>query len=85
MDGTGLTISLVVLSRPFLWPFKCKIKLDRTFVLYEHNEQPIGCENICDMGILCIVSGENNRPCFAFDFFSIIKFVFEHFFLLTSF
>lgn len=46
IDGTGLTISLVELSCPFLWPSKCIIKLDRTFVLYVHNEQPIGLEKI---------------------------------------
>lgn len=33
MDGTGLTISLEILSCPIVCPFKCIIRLDRTFVL----------------------------------------------------
>lgn len=74
IEGTGLTISLVVLSCPFVCPFKCIIRLDRTFVLYVHNKQPIGSENIWDFGILSIVSGEKNR---FFDLFLIMGFAFN--------
>ena len=46
IEGTGLTISLVVLSCPFVCPFKCITSLDRTFVLYVHSKHLIGYENI---------------------------------------
>jgi len=45
-EGAGLTKPLVVLACPFICPFKCIIRWDRTFVLYEHNKQLIGSENV---------------------------------------
>ncbi|KAE9544829.1 hypothetical protein AGLY_000371, partial [Aphis glycines] len=54
IESTGLTISLVSF-------FMCIQILDRTFVLYVHNEQLIGSENICDLGMLSIVLGEKYR------------------------
>lgn len=86
MDGTGLTISLIVLSGPILCLFKCKIKLDRTFVQNEHNEQPTVCEYIYALGIVSISSGENNVICcFCNPLLSSVldKFVFEYFFFFA--
>lgn len=79
MDGTGFTISLVILSCPIVCPFKCNSRLDRTFVLYVHNEQPIDSVKICDFGISSIVLGSKNN---LFTLSSIFNFAFKDLFLL---